>query len=128
MIILTAGCSSAVTAPPPAGFGSLTGEWYAQYAVPDVFSEWSLSLTELSTGYVAGTFTQTSYGSLAPPPRPRMRIDVGSIAGEHQGVDILLTFLYEDGRQFSFEGQQVEANNFRVEGEIALDFMRVDPS
>ncbi|MCY3698186.1 MAG: hypothetical protein OXH46_00930 [Gemmatimonadetes bacterium] len=63
MIILTAGCGNVDTAP-PAAFGSLTGEWYAQYSVPDLFAEWSLSLTELSTGYVAGTFILTNYAGL----------------------------------------------------------------
>ncbi len=126
LIILNAGCSNDATAPPSTGFGSLAGEWYAEYAVPDLFAEWSLSLTELSTGYVSGTFALTSYGSLAPPPRRRMRVDTGSVAGEHRGIDIVLLFTLENGHQSRFEGQQVEANIFRVEGDTALEFVRVD--
>ena len=127
--MLTAGCSDA-TAPPPAGFGSLTGEWYAQYAPPDLFAEWSLSLTELSTGYVSGKFTLTSYGSLALPSRRRTRVDTGSVAGEHRGVDVVLLLIFDEREyQSRYEGRQVEANTFRVERESGgpLEFVRVDP-
>ena len=126
LISLTAGCGNDAAAPPP-GSGSLTGEWHAVYAPPDLFAEWSLSLTELSTGYVAGTFTLTNYGSLAPPSRRRMRVDTGSVAGEHRGIDVVLIFIFEDGPPSRYEGRQVEANIFRVEGEVTLDFVRVDP-
>ena len=126
LIILTAGCTPPA-APSPAGLGSLTGEWYALSAIPDGLSEWSLSLTELSTGYVAGTVTLTSSGAL---PTPVTSVDTGRVAGEHRGIDIVLTFLYEDGRQVSFEGRQVEANIFRgiLERWGPIDFVRVDPS
>ncbi|WP_420442352.1 hypothetical protein [Candidatus Palauibacter sp.] len=55
-----------------------------------------------------------------------MRVDTGSVAGEHRGIDIVLLFTLENGHQSRFEGQQVEANIFRVEGETALEFVRVD--
>lgn len=123
-IILTAGCSNA-TAPSPAGLRSLTGEWYASSYAPDIGLEWSLSLTELSTGHVTGTVTLTSSGAF---PTPTVSVRTGSVAGEHRGIDVVLTFLYEDGHQVSFEGQQVEADIFRVEGEGGgLHFVRVDP-
>ena len=125
--MLTAGCSD-ITGPPSAEFGSLTAEWHASIYVPDIGREWSLNLTELSTGYVAGTVTLTISG---PFPTPGALVYAGSVAGEHRGIDIVLTFLYEDGRQVGFEGQQVEANIFRgmLEGlgPIGLDFVRVDP-
>ena len=79
---------------------------------------------------MAGTFTQTSYAGLRPTPEPLMRVDTGTMAGEHRGIDIVLTFFYEDGRQIGFEGQQVEANIFRGTHERAgpIDFVFVDPS
>ena len=127
LVILTAGCSDTTALPP--GLGSLTGEWFGWYAVPDGYSEWSLSLTELSTGYVAGTFTETSYAGLRPTPEPLMQVDTGTMAGERRGIGIVLTFFYEDGRQIGFEGQQVEANIFRGTHERSgpIDFVLVDP-
>ncbi|MCY3698183.1 MAG: hypothetical protein OXH46_00915 [Gemmatimonadetes bacterium] len=128
LAILAAACSG--TTEPPAGFGSLTGEWYAQYSAADLFAEWSLSLTELSTGYVAGTFTLTNYAGLRPTPEPVMRVDTGSVAGEHRGIDVVLLLMFENGRQSRYEGRQVESNVFWVERETAgkLEFVRVDPS
>jgi len=128
LTILFTACSG--TTEPATGLGSLTGEWYAQYAPPDLFAEWNLSLTELSTGYVAGTFTLTSYGSLAPPSRRRTLVDTGRVAGEHSGIDVALLFIFDEREhQSRYEGRQVEANIFRVEGEGGtLDFVRVDPS
>ena len=131
-ILLTA-CSGATE--PPAGFGSLTGEWSASKYAPDFGAEWNLSLRELSTGYVAGTVTRTSYGSLLPPDRRRVLVDTGRVAGEHRGIDIVLTLLYQDGYHVSFTGQQVEADIFRGThgthedgGWGPLDFVRVDPA
>ncbi|MXX78703.1 MAG: hypothetical protein F4Z33_07010 [Gemmatimonadales bacterium] len=74
------------------------------YAVPDFTAEWSLSFTELSTGYVAGSFTETSYAGLRPTPEPLMWTEIGSVAGEHRGTDIVLTFLDEGGEEVGFEG------------------------
>ena len=125
LAILTAACGG--TTEPDAGFGSLTGEWYASKYAPDFGAEWSLRLTELSTGYVAGNFTLLSSGAI---PTPVTTVHPGRVAGEHRGADVILTFLYEDGDQVGFEGRQVEANLFwgTLEGWGPLDFVRADPS
>lgn len=64
---------------------------------------WSMELTEDSAGNVSGTVTRSE--ALGPSTRPLLTD--GTVTGEHEGSDVVLSFSYDDGRRGLFRGQQV---------------------
>lgn len=92
----------------PPEFGRLTGSWHGGCCLgPGLIIDggvaWSMDLTEDSSGNVSGTVTESE--SLGPSTHPALT--KGTVTGEHEGSDVVLSFRFDDGRRRLFRGQQI---------------------